>query len=91
MVICPTLPHLGKRSTLLQPARALEAVQFQYCGEVALVCFTLSKLKVPLIAEENILYLAKPMQELEILESNSKLFFAVARSVRDPMNKPKLP
>ena len=83
--------NVGKKSTLLLGAPALEAIQFQYCGEVALVCYTLSKLKFPLITEENILYLAKPMAELEILESNSRLFISVARSVREMMKKLKLP
>lgn len=82
---------MRKRSTLLQVAPDLEAVQFRYYGEVALVCYTLAKLKFPLIDEENILYLARPMQELEILESNSKLFVTVARSVREQMKKLKFP
>ena len=83
--------NVGKKSTLLLGAPSLEAIQFQYCGEVALVCYTLSKLKFPLITEENILYLAKPMAELEILESSSRFFISVARSVREMMKKLKLP
>ena len=90
-IICPTFLHLGNRGSLLQAQPFLGQLQFQHCGEVALVCYALSRMKLPLIAEEHILYLASPMLELEILENNSKLFASCARQVREQLKDLKMP